>query len=219
MLPPGQATNVTVRMRDNGVGTDSVYLDARTTARQELSLLSLTPDTDTALPVPSGELPPLYLVPTETNAIGAVAQASLPVTFDFGYGDPDLAAISSGDSASGAFQGPATPGIWQIAPDPIGPFGSTVVNGTVSTDMVAHTLGFDPDVTSSTGDIEAEKVDPNAAAFTPLTLAPSQSGAMSMTIMPSAKKGTRAGEPCSSTCSTIASTSAERLSPCPMSTR
>jgi Subtilase family len=191
MLPTGQAANVTVRMRNNGVGTESVYLDARTTVRQNLSLLSLTPDTDIALPIAAGQNPPLYPVPTETNAIDAVAQASLPVTFDFGYGDPDLSAISSGDSASGAFQGPATPGIWDIAPDPIGPFGTTVVNGTVSTGMVAHTLGFDPDVTSSTGDIEAEKVDPNASAFTPLTLAPGQNGAMSMTITPSAKKGKR----------------------------
>ena len=42
-------------------------------------------------------------MPTETNRVDAVAQATVPVTFDFGYGDPDLPAISSGNTAAATF--------------------------------------------------------------------------------------------------------------------
>lgn len=74
----------------------------------------VTPDTNIAPPVPSGTKPPIYLVPTETNALDVAAQGSEPVTFDFdfGFGDPDLAAISSGDTAAAHFATrEATPGL------------------------------------------------------------------------------------------------------------
>ena len=43
-------------------------------------------------------------MPTQTNEVDAVAQATEPVTFDWGYGDPDLPAISSGNSRVGDVQ-------------------------------------------------------------------------------------------------------------------
>jgi hypothetical protein len=191
VLPVGKPVNAKVEITNNGVGTEDVFLDPRTPDRQNLGLLSLTPATELTLPLPGNQLPPLFLVPTETNAVGAFAQATQPITFDFGFGDPDLAAINDGNSASGVFQGPATPGIWDIAPDAIGPFSGPVTQGKVSTGMVAATLGFDPAVASSTGDVEAQAVDPNAAGFSPLTLGPGQNGAMALTITPSGKKGTK----------------------------
>ena len=50
--------------------------------------------------------------------------------------------------------------------------------------MIAHTLGFDTNTSSSTGDIWQQTVDPNAADFTPLTLQPGQKGTMTLTITP-----------------------------------
>jgi hypothetical protein len=189
-LPAGKPATVTVSVKNNGAGIQDVFLDPRTPQRQAFSLLSITPDTGIALPVPSGTLPPLYVVPTETNRVDAAAQASEPVTFDFGFGDPDLAAISSGNSASASFSThEATPGVWDIAPDPIGPFTGPAPAGTVNTGMVAHTLGFDLNTSSSTGDVWQQTVDPNASAFTPVTLAPGQKGKLVLTITPAGRKG------------------------------
>ena len=131
-------------------------------------------------------------MPTETNRVDAVAQATVPVTFDFGYGDPDLPAISSGNTAAATFAtSEATPGVWDIGPTPAGgPFGDTGARqGTVSTAMIAHTLGFDTNTSSSTGDIWQQTVDPNAANYTPLTLQPGQTGTMTLTITPSGRSG------------------------------
>ncbi len=56
-------------------------------------------------------------MPSQTNAVTAAAEASAPVTFDWGFGDPHLAAASSGNTAASQFSaGEAAPGIWFIAP-------------------------------------------------------------------------------------------------------
>jgi hypothetical protein len=190
-LPAGKATNVRVTVTNNGVGTDDFFLDPRAKKRIAFSLLSLTPDTNLKFPLPGGTAPPEYLMPTQTNEVDAVAQATEPVTFDFGFGDPDIEAVSSGNSASGTFKtSEASPGVWFIGPTPAGgPFSAPVPAGKVSTALIANTRGFDTNTSSSTGDIWQETVDPNAADFTPLTLAPGQRGTMVLTITPSGKKG------------------------------
>ena len=190
-LTAGKAKTATVSVTNNGVGTEDFFLDPRTPKRQVFSLLSLTQDADLQFPIPGNVEPPLYLMPTETNAVDAVAQASEPVTFDFGYGDPDIAAISSGDTASASFSArEASPGVWDIAPTPAGgPFNAAVPTGTVSTAMLAHTLGFDLNTSSSTGDVWQQTVDPNAPGYSPLVLKPGQSGTMTLTITPFGKAG------------------------------
>ncbi len=190
VLPAGQTTSAKVEMTNNGVGSEDVFLDPRTTQRQQFVLLSLNQTADLPLPLPSGTTPPLFLVPTESNAVFAAAQATKPVTFDFGYGDPDIAAKSDGNFASGFFSGPATAGVWDIAPDPVGPFNQPTEPGRVSVGMAVETLGFDTTVASSTGDLEQETVNPGAAGFSPLALSPGQSGVMNLAITPDGKKGT-----------------------------
>lgn len=190
ILPAGKTKTVTVSVRNNGAGVQDVFLDPRTPQRQAFSLLALTQDQNIALPVPSGNLPPIYLVPTQTNSLDAAAQASEPVTFDFGFGDPDLAAVSSGNTAAAHYATrEATPGLWSIAPDPIGPFTAPAAAGTVSTGLVAHTRGFDFSAVPSTGDIWQETVDPSAPNLNPVTLQPGQQGRMTLMITPPAKKG------------------------------
>ena len=190
-LPQGKATNVRVTVTNNGPGTQDYFLDPRTPKRATFSLLSITKATGLKFPLPGGTAPPEFLMPTQTNEVDAVAQATEPVTFDWGYGDPDLPAISSGNSASATFKTPAaSPGVWFIGPTPAGgPFSAPVPTGTVSTAMLVNTRQFDTDTSSSTGDIWQQTVDPNAADFTPMTLAPGQRGTMILTITPSGKKG------------------------------
>jgi hypothetical protein len=186
----GHASNATVTFTNNGPGIEQVFLDARTPQRQAMSLVSLTPDHNIALPLPAGTIPPLYLVPPETTGIDAAAQASEPVTFDYGFGDPDLSPISTGDTAAGSFSTPfATPGLWDIAPNPIGPFGAAgAPAGTVTTGMVAHTLGFDAAASASTGDVWQQAVDPSAF-YDPIQLAPGQTAHMTLTTTPSGSRG------------------------------
>jgi hypothetical protein len=191
-IAAGESKTVTVSIKNDGIGIQDLFLDPRTQQRQAFSLLSLTPDAGIKFPLPAGTLPPMYLMPTETNRVDAFAQASEPVTFDFGFGDPDVPAISSGNSAAATFATrAATPGLWEIAPTPArGPFGDAgAPKGTVSTAMIAHTLGFDTNTSSSTGDIWQEAVEPSAADFRPLTLQPGQEGTMTLTITPSGRTG------------------------------
>ena len=101
--------------------------------------------------------------------------------------------MSSGNSAAAHYAlQVATPGIWSITPDPIGPFDGPATQGTVSTALVAHTRGFDLDASSSTGDVWQQTVDPNAPAFTPVTLAPGGQGRLTLTLTPSGRKDERA---------------------------
>jgi hypothetical protein len=187
VLQPGQPQTATISLTNNGDGFDFLFLDPRTDQRQIFSLVSRTPDQGFALPI-AGAAPPTYLMPTETDAVGAFAQATQPVTFDFGYsnGDPDLAAITRGNAAGGYVFGPATPGFWDIAPDEVGPFTGPAPAATASTAMIARTLGFDSTVTTSTGDAEDEAVNPDDTSYTPLVLEPGQSGSMTATITPPA---------------------------------
>ncbi len=191
-IAAGKSRTVTVTVKNNGVGVQDLFLDPRTPQRQAFSLLSITPDTNLPFPIPAGTEPPLYVMPTETTRVDAVAQATSPVTFDFGFGDPDLPAISTGNTAAATFATrEASPGVWDIAPTPAGgPFTDAgVPKGKVSTAMIAHTLGFDTNTSSSTGDIWQQMVDPNAADYTPLTLQPGQKGTMTLTITPSGRSG------------------------------
>jgi len=129
-------------------------------------------------------------MPTQTNRVTAAAQASEPVTFDWGFGDPHLVAVSSGNSAAGQFSAQeATPGVWFIAPAPIGPFSGPATPGTVSTGLLAHTRAFDLDASPSTGDVWKNVVDPNDPGFDLLTVAPGKKGTMTLTITPSGRKG------------------------------
>jgi hypothetical protein len=53
---------------------------------------------------------------------------------------------------------------------------------------VAHTNPFDPAVSASSGDVWAQSVDPNAP-YAPLSLAPGESGTITLTITPHGHKG------------------------------
>ena len=56
--------------------------------------------------------------------------------------------------------------------------------------MVARTQPFDPTVTTPTGDPWLAAIEHNPS-FTPLTLQPGRSGTITVTITPTAPKGTR----------------------------
>jgi hypothetical protein len=80
------------------------------------------------------------------------------------------------------------PGFFFGLPEATGPFTSGTT-ATVNLAAVANTNPFDPAVSASSGDVWAFSVDPKAT-YTPLSLGPGESGTITLTITPSAPKGT-----------------------------
>jgi hypothetical protein len=190
VIRAGARRTATIAVRNDGPASEDLFLDPRLPRSQPFSLLSLTPDRDIDLPLPVDVIPPIYAVPTQTSELDAVAEATRPVTFDFGYGDPDIAAISRGNTAWARFSTPeASPGLWAIAPTPVGPFTGPAPAAKVSTGLIAHTRAFDLDADVSTGDVWKGVVDPNDPGFDLVTVAPGRPGKMTVTFTPSGRRG------------------------------
>ena len=84
-----------------------------------------------------------------------------------------------------------TRGIWFTNMQQIGPFtdaGAPPGETTITASM--RTLGFDPDVSSNTGDPYGSSVDPNNDGFdNPVRIAPGQTKTIKVTVTPTAGKG------------------------------
>jgi hypothetical protein len=189
-LPAGKAAKFTLKVTNNGPASEDLFLDPRRPGRQNFPLLSVTPASNLTLPLSADNVPPIFLMPSQTNQALAAAQGTAPVTFDWGFGDPHLVASSSGNTASGTFAAPElSPGEWFIAPDLIGPFAGPVAPQKVSVGMLVRTRGFDLDASPATGDIWENTVDPNADGFNPVTVKPGKTGNLKVTITPSGRSG------------------------------
>jgi hypothetical protein len=188
-IPAGGSTTASVKVTNTGNTDVQLFLDPRLDQHRLYSLSALTQATGVALPL-SLSAPPLFPVPTETNLLLASAQANVPITFNWGFGDPDLEAASHGDSASGAFAAnPTTSGVWEITPAIIGPISPTGETGTVSTGMAALTRVFDTSVSTPNGDPLTLDVNPDAVVENPVDLAPGASSTIPVTFTSSGRRG------------------------------
>jgi hypothetical protein len=188
-IRPGQSATATVTVTNPGNAPLNVFIDPRLSNQRLCSLLSLDPSTGVTLPIAASAAPPEWSVPTEVNVLLAAAHATAPVTFEWGFDDPDLESRSLGNTAVGSFSAPqVTPGIWFMAPALIGPF-DTASAGTVDTGLVAHTRAFDDTVTSSTGDPQLQDVDPSAPPGSPVTLAPGATTTITVHLTPTGRRG------------------------------
>ncbi len=199
VLRAGQPATATISIANTGNIAKDYFADPRLNKQAAVSLLG----TDTVggtsftqanlavpLPVP-GNANPHFLVPTDTTKLVTTALGTLPLVMDVNSddNDPEYLAVSSGNNAVSAFTSPeAAPGQEWIGIDPQGPF-SAPVSGTANVTMVATTNAFDSAISSSTGDAWALSFNAQAA-YTPLTLAPGQSGTITITVTPNAAKGT-----------------------------
>ena len=188
----GQTITATVTVHNDGPGTEDVFADPRLNSSE----------TDAVFPIsnPTVKLPttavPSFLVPTQVDQLLGVAQANRPILLELGFGviaegDPDLLGTSQGNNAA-AFYGAneVANGPWFEAPAMRGPF-DTAQTGTASMGLLAHLQAFDRNANSSTGDIWRQTVDPNAPDYTPLTLAPGQSGRITVTFTPQGSRGSK----------------------------
>jgi len=134
---------------------------------------------------------PNWLVPINTNLLTVAAQGTVPVTMDVqaNNGYPDFAGISLGNDSVAALAAPeVAPGFFFGLPEATGPF-TAPTTGTVNLAAVANTNPFDSAVSASSGDVWAQSVNASAP-YTPVTLAPGQSGTITLTFTPNAPKGT-----------------------------
>jgi hypothetical protein len=204
VLKQGVPVNATIQIANTGNTTKDFFLDPRTSAQDTILVGGAT----TTLPVPFG-VPLLYFVPPESNEFDVLDEAtspSVPVLQDV-YSvtgtPPSGATVTpefSGqvllDPTSGllfsqaSLAAPEVPfGFYTNTPTVTGPSRTSAPTSTLEDLGVAVTQHFDDAVTSDTGDLWPLALGASGA-YTPLTLAPGQSGAIHVTITASAPVGT-----------------------------
>jgi len=188
-LTAGTPVTAQVRVTNKGTVPEEYFVDPRLNnsvtvnlAAQSASSLTL-PDVDGVVPQ--------YLVPSHTTAIKATVSSSAPVFFDitYPYGDPDVIS-TTGKTATADYSAPEVgAGDWTVTPFLVGPTGAKPapnVNANVA--MTATTAGFNPSITSPTGDLWLGSTNA-AATFTPYVVNPGQSVSIPVTITPSGTAG------------------------------
>lgn len=135
-----------------------------------------------------------WLVPSHSTQLTGVADGTVPVNADLGtlYGDPDIFGVNPSPTVTvPTVRGAELGGVpWAMYIQQTGPFPATgAPSGTADAGLVAHTRLFDDAVTTSTGDVWEQTVDP-AGAYTPLVLAPGEAGTIDITFDATGPAGT-----------------------------
>jgi hypothetical protein len=140
----------------------------------------------------------VYLVPTDSTQFQAQATTtgSTPLLFEsqFVGGDPDLASTVGTTASLSYADNPIATGEWDVLPVEYGTFGTTgPPSETVTTSASVVTSPFDTALSSPTGDLESDSANPATSldSFTPITIAPGQTGTIPVTITPSGASGTK----------------------------
>ena len=202
VLAAGKPVTVPVTITNNGLASEAVFVDARLKGTQTLTLadffLGTTVDS-LALPLVVNS-PPSWLVPTQTSTVAVSQTSTVPAMFEFGpyAGDPLLTSANPGagplcaDAAVAHYTSPSgtvTAGLWFQEPQQCGPYASAAPAGSAQISMFANTKAFDPNVSSPTGDLWLEALNP-AAPLAPVTVNPGQTVTINVTITPAGASGT-----------------------------
>jgi hypothetical protein len=194
-LAAGRPVTATVTVHNTGPTTKEVFVDPRLDGASETDAAgTLSDSTTVTLP---GTESPIFVIPTQSDAVLGAAQSTRPIVLEMGYGevgegDPDVIGQSQGNSAAAFTSAPELNfGEWFLAPALRGPFDGPTTSTTAQTGMLVHTTAFDRDADSTTGDIWRIAVDGSAPDFTPLTLAPGQTGKITLTFRPQGKRNSK----------------------------
>lgn len=190
VLQAGQPFSATVTITNTGSVRKDFFVDPRLDGLAQQQLLGFG---SSAVPLPLSSAPN-WFVPTGTDKLTVTGQGTVPITMDVQseQGDPDVLGASSGNTSVATLSAPElAPGFFFASPAATGPFGASGVGAgaTAQLTAVAHTNPFDFAIAATSGDVWAFSVSPSAT-YTPLSLAPGQSGTITLTLTPNAAKGT-----------------------------
>jgi Subtilase family/Peptidase inhibitor I9 len=189
VIPAGGHVTASVTVTNTGNTDVNVFIDPRRNERTVYPLTALDQVTGLTLPLAATQPVPLWIVPTQTDLLLAAAEGSAPITFDWGFGDPDLGARSFGNTAVSSISAPElTPGVWFMAPALRGAF-TGPASGTVNAGMVAHARVFDTSVTSPSGDPQLQDVDPTAPPGAPVVVHPGATVTIPVTFTATERRG------------------------------
>lgn len=190
-IPPGHTVTATVVVKNDGNSPEWVSVDPRQDQSAVIPLASLVTPTGVPLPVSDTSTVPQFIVPPFSTAVQIAAQSTVPITMNTSpaFGTPAVAAVSSGDTAVATLFSPDIPAsVWSCAPSEQGPFAAPVSPTTFDCGAAAQLAAFDPDVSSTTGNIWSA-LEGITGTYDPLMLQPGQSGVIQVGFTGSGPNG------------------------------
>jgi hypothetical protein len=198
-LASGTPITVPVSITNSGGAPEDIFIDPRLNTDETVALSAVAPTTETVSLPMTGNFP-TWIVPTETSSLNVTQTSSLPAMFDYSpfNGDPDIASSQVGGAPLCATTatsnyapsgGTVTAGLWEAGPTECGPYATAAPAGTATVSMSADTKAFDTAVTSPTGDLWLQSVNPSSTA-SPVVVNPGQTVTINVTITPNAAAGT-----------------------------
>ncbi|RKN45246.1 hypothetical protein D7223_16535 [Micromonospora endolithica] len=184
VLPAGRPAEATLTITNTGTAPASYFVDARLDAVGEVPLRPVA-SAAYRTPVSGADVYPRFPVPTGTTRLRMSADSAVPHVLDTqpygenGYyvGDPDLAGTAGRRSEVVVSSAEVAATTWICNANRAGPFGATPQpSARVDCEATALTRLFDRRITSSTGNYWRRVVEGSTEPYTPLTLAPGQSG-------------------------------------------
>jgi len=187
---------IPIRVTNNGNSTELYFADARLATPVATQLPTFL---DCAAPQLPGGCALTSLAP-ETTSVSFQAQASVPINMDAfndvgsgvgGTGSPDIfASQTAPDTVTATLTSREIPyGLWVMSPALIGPYASTGAPGPYpfTASAVAVMQPFDTAMSADSGDAWTILTF-GTGSFSPLVLAPGQSGTINVTITPDPAK-------------------------------
>ncbi|HZP54489.1 S8 family serine peptidase [Actinocrinis sp.] len=196
-VPAGKPITLKLRVTNTGAAPEAFFADPRRTTQATYPLLVLPPSTATiSIPFPATAFGTTWLVPTETSDLKFTQSSTIPADFDvstLNNGIPELLGVPTSNSALAASAelsaARVTQGPWAAEPTPFGPTNGPV-KGSATLSATVTTQQFDPSATADSGDLWLEGVSSSAPGLSPLSLAPGQSGTITVTVTPTGSRGT-----------------------------
>ncbi|WP_280665544.1 MULTISPECIES: S8 family serine peptidase [unclassified Kitasatospora] len=200
-LKAGQPVSVNVQYTNNTGATQQLGAEGRLNNLVDLPLVPQGVSGTVALPLTPTSAVPSFMVPPGTTKLTGVAASSTTAQLELSgtAGSPDLFGdlkkAQDGSTISvvtdnGSASQPIINGLWGTYVQQIGPFSDAgAPAGTSTITATAHTLAFDPALTSNAGDPFAVAVNATAAQPTPVVVAPGATGSLQVTITPTGAKG------------------------------
>jgi hypothetical protein len=192
-LTPGSTVTAQVKVKNTGVEPETYQLDPRTLSQTPYDGVSLT-NTSGTLPITFDDTIPEYIVPPFSSQLKVTTNTtgSTPIQFDLSpyWGSPSVVSPASSVGATSITLTSPFASAWAPAPSELGPFVSPATPEDYSTSATVTTLGFDHNVTPSTGNWWDFELNGGTQPHS-LFLLPGESGMMSLTFtVPAGTPGT-----------------------------